>query len=237
MSVSLARCHDEVFEAQRLRYTVFADEMGARVPGADRGTDCDRFDPFCQHLLVRDQAAGRVVGTYRILSGAQARRLGGFYSDQEFDLTRLGHLRDQMVEVGRACVHPDYRNGATIALLWAGLARFMEASGYRYLIGCASVGMADGGPTAAAVYRRLERASLSPLEYRVFPWCALPLDAYDCLPAVDVPPLIKGYLRLGAQVCGAPAWDPEFCTADLLMILPIARMDARYARRFLRHGH
>jgi putative hemolysin len=237
LAVSLARCHDEVFEAQQLRYRVFAEEMGARVPGGDRGTDCDRFDPYCEHLVVRDGGTGRVVGTYRILNGAQARRIGGFYCDLEFDLARLDHLRDEMVEVGRSCVDPGYRNGAVIALLWSGLAEYMDARGYRYVMGCASIGMADGGGVAAAVYRELERSHLSPAEYRVFPRCALPLHAYDSALGAAIPPLIKGYLRLGSYVCGAPAWDPDFNTADLLIMLPIARMDARYARRLLKDVH
>jgi putative hemolysin len=237
LMVSLARCHDEVFEAQQLRYRVFAEEMGARVPGGDRGTDCDRFDPYCEHLLVRDGGTGRVVGTYRILNGAQTCRIGGFYSEQEFDLARLNHLREETVEVGRSCVHPDYRTGATIAMLWSGLVRYVDARGYRYLMGCASISMADGGGMAAGVYHELARTHLSPAEYRVFPHCALPPDAYDNAPNAAVPPLIKGYLRLGSYVCGAPAWDPDFNTADLLIMLPIARMDVRCARRLLRHGY
>jgi putative hemolysin len=232
---SLARCQDEVFEAQRLRHRIFEGEMGARVPGRELGIDCDRFDPYCEHLLVRDSGSGRVVGTYRILNGAMARRIGGFYSDQEFDLDRFGHLRDELVEVGRSCVHPAYRTGAAIALLWSGLTAYMATRGYRYVMGCASIGMADGGQVAAGVYQHVVRAHLSPPEYRVFPRCALPLQAYGDLPNAPVPPLIKGYLRLGSYVCGAPAWDPDFNTADLLMMLPLARMDTRYARHFLKH--
>lgn len=232
---SLARCQHEVFEAQKLRHRVFEGEMGARVPGRDLGIDCDRFDPCCEHLLVRDADTGCVVGTYRILNGAMARRIGGFYSECEFDLDRLRHLRDETVEVGRSCVHPEYRTGAVIASLWAGLADYVVARGYRYLMGCASVGMADGGRLAAAVYRQIVQCSLSPPEYRVFPRCALPLDAYADMPDAAVPPLIKGYLRLGSYVCGDPAWDSDFNTADLLMLLPLARMDERYARRLFRH--
>ena len=234
--VSLARCQDDVYEAQRLRFKVFEEEMGARVPGRDLGIDCDRFDPYCEHLLVRDSGTNHVVGTYRILNGAMARRIGGFYSDQEFDLDRLNHLRDETIEVGRSCVHCDYRTGAAIALLWSGLVRYMDARGYRYIMGCASISMADGGHMAARVYRDLQRTSLSPIEYRVFPRCALPLEAYHCTPGGIIPPLIKGYLRLGAYVCGAPAWDPDFNTADLLIMLPLARMDVRYARRLFKHA-
>jgi putative hemolysin len=235
LTVSLARHQQEVLEAQHLRYKVFAEEMGARVPGGEQNTDCDLYDAHCEHLLVRDTGTNKVVGTYRILNGARARRLGGFYADEEFDLTRLNHLRDDMVEIGRSCVHPDYRNGATIALLWSGLARYMESHHYRYLIGCASISMADGGHSAAGIYRKLSATHLCPIEYRVFPRCELPLESYDREFDASLPPLIKGYIRIGSYVCGAPAWDPDFNTADLLMMLPLARIESRYARHFLRN--
>lgn len=235
LEVSIAHNEQEVFEAQRLRYKVFAKEMGARVKGADSGVDRDLFDPHCAHLIVRDTVTNQVVGTYRILTPVAARRIGGYYADEEFDLTRLNHLRGQTVEIGRSCVHRNYRSGATIALLWSGILRFVQTHGYQYIIGCASVGMADGGQSAAAIYRQLHATSLCPIEYRAFPRCELPLDAYEnTSAAVKLPPLIKGYLKVGAYVCSTPAWDPDFNTADLLMMLPIARMDPRYPRHFLR---
>lgn len=233
LAVSYARSAAEVLEAQRLRYKVFAGEMGARLPDAESGIDHDIYDVHCDHLLVRDTASGEVVGTYRLLPGLKARELGSFYADSEFDLTRLGHLRDETVEIGRSCVHPDYRNGATIARLWSGLAAYATQHGYQYLMGCASLGMADGGYIAASIYRRLAREHLSPVEYRAFPRCELPLAAFDRDVEALPPPLVKGYVRVGAYVCGAPAWDPDFNTADLLMLLPLSRMDARYARHFM----
>ena len=120
LSVGLARSEWDVIEAQRLRYRVFAEELGARLPTTVPGIDQDIYDPFCQHLVVRDDAEGCVVGTYRILSPENARRIGNYYSENEFDLTRLQLLRPRLVEIGRSCVHPDYRSGATIALLWSG---------------------------------------------------------------------------------------------------------------------
>lgn len=231
---SLARSPSEVAEAQRLRYKVFAEEMGARLNGHD-GRDIDGFDPLCDHLLVRDQDSGEVVGTYRMLEPHMAAEAGGYYSAGEFDLTRLLHLAPSMVEVGRSCVHPDYRNGATISLLWAGLAKYMMTRGYEHLIGCASISMADGGHNAAAVYARLSEKYLSPNEYRVFPHTPLPLQALsgETVEAA-VPPLLKGYMRLGAYVCGEPAWDPDFNTADLLVMLPISRLSRRYADHFMK---
>jgi len=235
LEVSIARSDGEVCEAQRLRFKVFAEEMGAHIDDAGRGVDRDMFDPYCEHLIVRDTATARVVGTYRILSPAAARRIGGYYAEEEFDLTRINHLRRQTVEIGRSCVHMNYRSGATIALLWAGILRYVQTHGHQYIIGCASVGMADGGQTAAAIYRQLQATSLCPVEYRAFARCELPLDAYENAAATaKLPPLIKGYLNVGAWVCSAPAWNPDFNTADLLMMLPVARMDPRYPRHFLR---
>lgn len=237
LSLHLARSSSEVREAQRLRYKVFAEEMGARIPSPESAVDSDIFDPYCEHLLVRAGETGEVVGTYRILTSAQARRIGGFYSEEEFDLTRLSPLRDRLIEVGRSCVHPAYRNGATIALLWTGLTRFIRSGHHEYVIGCASVGMADGGHAAASLYNSVSQSALSTIEYRVFPRCPLPLQALDQHREIAVPPLIKGYLRLGAYVCGEPAWDPDFNTADLLMLLPFSKLNERYARHFLKHDH
>ena len=234
LTVALARDIHEVREAQRLRYQVFAREMGARVPGREQGIDCDIYDAYCDHLLVRDTERSGVVGTYRILSGAKARRIGGYYAEGEFDLARLNHLREVTVEVGRSCVHPDYRGGAAIALLWSGLGAYMLRHGYQYLIGCASIGMADGGRSAMGVYRQLRESSYSPIEYRVFPRRELPMHGFDGDTNAQIPALIKGYVRLGSYVCGAPAWDLDFNTADLLMLLPLARVNPRYARHFLK---
>jgi putative hemolysin len=233
--LAYAESPDDVKEAQRLRYRVFAEEMGARLSGSEAGLDQDIYDPFCEHLLVRDGDTGEVVGTYRILPPEQAKKIGGFYSASEFDLTRLLHLAPRMVEVGRSCVHPDYRNGAAISLLWAGLAKYMLTRGYEYMMGCASVSMADGGHAAASLYNNLRIDNMSPIEWRVFPRCALPLDKLNggSSEPAPMPPLLKGYMHAGAYICGDPAWDPDFNTADFLVLLPMSKVNRRYARHFL----
>ena len=234
LSVGLASSAGQVREAQRLRYRVFVEEMGARLNTPEAGLDVDIFDAWCDHLLVRDDISNEVVGTYRILPPHQAKRIGSLYSESEFDLTRLANLRQRMVEVGRSCVHPDYRNGGTITLLWAGLAEYMLKNGYDYLIGCASISMTDGGHAAASIYRQASARHLGPIEWRVFPRCPLPLAALEQQDLeAALPPLIKGYLRVGAYVCGEPAWDPDFNTADLLLLLPLARMNPRYMKHFI----
>jgi len=232
LHVTLAASPSEILAAQKLRWRVFADELGARLPSRTPGVDRDLYDPYCEHLIVRDEANGRIVGTYRILSPQAARKVGGCYSETEFDLTRLAHLRTRIVEVGRSCIDPDYRTGATIALLWAGLARYMQQNGHEYLIGCASIGMQDGGHNAAGIYQALS-THMAPLEYRVFPRCPLPLERLEATDSPEIPPLLKGYMRAGAWVCGEPAWDPDFNTADLLLLLPMSRIDARYSRHFV----
>jgi putative hemolysin len=231
--VSLAVDDSEIREAQRLRHQVFAEEMGARLTSPLPGHDIDLYDPFCDHLLVRDLASGEVVGTYRILSPEAARRVGSYYSEQEFDLTRLAFLRPRMAELGRSCVHPAHRGGAVIARLWMGLADYMTRSGYEYIVGCASIGMADGGHIAASVHRQLAGCHLAPVEWHVAPRTRLPLESLDDGRIAPLPPLIKGYVRLGAMVCGEPAWDPDFNTADLLMLLPMAQLNRNYARRLI----
>ena len=231
--VSLAVDDNEIREAQRLRHKVFAEEMGARLSSALPGHDVDLYDPFCDHLLVRELAGGEVVGTYRILPPDAARRVGSYYSEQEFDLTRLNFLRPRMAELGRSCVHPAHRSGGVIARLWIGLADYMTRYGYEYIVGCASIGMADGGHIAASVHRQIVERHLAPVEWRATPRYRLPVESLDDGRTAALPPLIKGYTRLGAMVCGEPAWDPDFNTADLLMLLPMAQLNRSYARRFI----
>jgi putative hemolysin len=232
LSVGLARGGAEIEDAQRLRYKVFVEEMGARLSAnTPAGLDADEFDAHCQHIVVRDHDSLRVVGTYRVLTPHAARRVGRLYSEGEFDLTRLQHLRPSMIEVGRSCVHRDYRDGGAILLLWAGLAQFMRSAGYRHLIGCASASLADGGLQAARLRDELQSHPTDP-EYRVFPRLPLPHERLARAATCEMPPLIKGYLRLGAQVCGEPAWDPDFNTADFLIWLPLNKLNPRYARHF-----
>jgi putative hemolysin len=235
-----ARHLEDIRSAQRLRHRVFVDEMGARlspIAGAPAGHDVDLFDDFCEHLLVRtaprDGTPAEVVGTYRVLTPEAARRAGSFYSDTEFDLTRLRPLRGRMAELGRSCVHEDHRAGSVILVLWSALAQFMEQNRLDTVIGCASVSMRDGGHCAASLWARLRETHLAPLDCQVRPRVPLPVDDLDQGLDVEPPALIKGYLRLGAKVLGAPAWDPDFNTADLPMLTRIAEMPERYRRHFL----
>jgi len=235
--VSWAEHEDEVREAQRLRYEVFAGEMGARLNTAVPGHDIDLFDDYCEHLLVRDAHTRQVVGTYRVLTPAQAKRAGSTYSDTEFDLTRLRGQRSRMVELGRSCVHPEHRHGGVIMALWGALTEFMVRNQLDTMIGCASIPMlyngVISGDVAASLWQQLRQTHLAPIEHQVFPRLPLPIEELNGGLQVEPPALIKGYLRLGAKVLGAPAWDPDFNTADLPMMMRIADLPARYRRHFL----
>ncbi len=235
--VSWARHQDEVRQVQRLRYQIFAQEMGARLNTPVPGHDIDLFDNYCEHLLVRDEATREVVGTYRLLTPAQAKRVGSTYSDLEFDLTRLRSLRDRMVELGRSCVHPDYRHGGVIMALWGALAEFMQRNKLDTMIGCASIPMLHNGvisgDVAASIWQQLKATHLAPIEHRVHARLPLPVEQLDSSLTVEPPALIKGYLRLGAKILGAPAWDPDFNTADLPMLMRIDDLPARYRKHFL----
>ncbi|WP_019938348.1 GNAT family N-acetyltransferase [Bordetella sp. FB-8] len=232
LAVGLALTQEEVEQIQRLRYSVFTEDMGAIFPGAEDGLDQDRFDPWCEHLMVRELDTKRVVGTYRILTPEKARKGCGYYSESEFDLSGLSGLRDQLVEVGRSCTHADYRSGAAIMLLWSGLAEFLRRGGYRHVLGCASVSLRDGGVTAAEVWRTVSAHLQDPNAPRIEPLHRYPVERLDSTLPARVPPLIKGYLKLGARVCGEPAWDPDFNAADFPVLLTTDRMDSRYRRHF-----
>lgn len=234
-----ARHADEVREAQRLRHRVFVGEMGARLappPGTPPGLDADAFDDHCEHLLVRiaetDHAPARVVGTYRVLTASAARRAGGLYTEQEFDLAPLDALRPRIAELGRSCTDPAFRQGGVILMLWSALAGFMQRNRLDLTVGCASVPMADGGHTAASLWQLLRGNHLAAPHLQVQPRLPLPLQHLRSDLAVQPPPLIKGYLKCGGRLLGPPAWDPDFGTADLPMLLDLADLPDAYRRRF-----
>lgn len=237
VEVAWARHLDEVREAQRLRYDVFAKEMGARLKSPIAEHDIDIFDDFCEHLLVRDSQTREVIGTYRVLTPTQARRIGSTYSDTEFDLTRLRSLRSRMVELGRSCVHAQHRHGGVILALWGALADFMVRNQLDTMVGCASIPMVRNGvvcgDAAASIWRQLRQTHLAAIEYQVMPRLPLPVERLDDSLDIEPPALIKGYLRLGARVLGAPAWDPDFNSADLPMMMRIGDLPARYRKHFL----
>ena len=263
LAVSWAHSAEQVCEAQRLRYRVFALEMGACLtppPGTAPGLDADRFDSFCDHLLVHARQNGRrarttLVGTYRVLSPVAARRAGGFYMDTEFDLAPLTALRLDAVELGRSCVDPAWRSGAVIMALWSALGAYMRSHAAQTMIGCASIPLQTNLHGVAGLWQQLSLTYLAAPQWQIKPLIGIPPDdsgsgssetvatlrlcaaggARITSDELALPPLIKGYLRCGARLLGPPALDLAFNTADLPMMLQVEDLTPRYRRHFLGH--
>lgn len=237
-SLLVTREDEHVRAAQRLRHDVFAIEQGARLaPGraAEEGRDQDAFDAFCDHVMVRDERDGAIVGTYRMLAPEGAAAAGGLYSDTEFDLSALDDLRPRLVEVGRSCVHPDHRTGTVLSLVWGGMWRYLVLTGHRWLIGCASVPLSPEGALPGSVWSLVTRKHLAPEDRRVVPHRRAPIGTDVDLRRArhETPPLLRGYLRLGAEIAGPPALDPDFGVADLFVLLDHTAIDRRWRRHLL----
>lgn len=229
LTVTVARTIGEVRDAQRLRWSVFAGEMGARLSGPE-GLDADGWDAQCIHVIVRESSSGRAVACLRVLDEEGAAAAGGFYSQSEFDLSRFLNAPGRVLEVGRTCIAADRRDGATLSALWSGLAREAVVRGAERLIGCVSVPF-DPETQSLALLKRALADHMAPEELRVFPRRPASLGAEDGI-AVGAPPLLRAYLRLGAKICGEPCWDPDFGTADFFVAVPVEKIAARYGRRF-----
>jgi putative hemolysin len=225
--------------AQRLRHDVFTTEPGFALAGASDGRDADRFDEFCDHLLVREDNTGQLVGCYRMLPPPGAIAAGGLYTATEFDVTGLDALRPSLVEMGRAVVRDDHRNGGVVLLMWAGILAYLDRCGYDYVTGCVSVPVEDSGIPGRQIRGVRDfvlRRHAAPSEYTVHPYRPVTidgrgLDAIEPPNRVVVPALMRGYLRLGAQVCGEPAHDLDFGVGDFPALLDKRRADTRYLTR------
>ncbi|TMV46882.1 GNAT family N-acetyltransferase [Paenibacillus mesophilus] len=240
LAVKLAERTDEIEQAFRLRYQVFAEEERNANLYNESAMERDRFDDYCDHLIVTDLETDTVIGTYRLLPGPRAMQHGGFYSETEFDLSGFGAYKWKSLELGRSCIAPAYRDGKAIQLLWEGIADYVKRSNYSYLIGCASV----AAPTIGFVnelYSLLASGNLITDRFGIRP---LETHRINELRAADVafsekelyrklPPLMKGYRWLGAEIAGEPAYDPLFRTADFFIVLETANMTSRYRRRFM----
>jgi putative hemolysin len=248
LDVRLAVSEAEIAAAQALRYQIFYDEMGATPTPAMAAVrrDIDDYDAICDHLLVVDHGADgtpHVVGTYRLLRQVVAQMNRGFYSASEYDLSPLiaqSATGGQLLELGRSCVAPAYRNNATITLLWRGIAAYLQTHSIGHMFGCASLHGAD--PllhTAELSYLYHHHLAPPPLRARAHDSNHVPMDA---LPAamIDVraasralPPLIKGYLRVGAMIGDGGFVDHQFNTVDVFVVMPVERITSRYAGRFV----
>ncbi|MDW8310924.1 MAG: GNAT family N-acyltransferase [Verrucomicrobiales bacterium] len=232
-AVRLAADAEEVRAAQRLRFNVFNLELNEGLATSfATGVDADEFDAVCDHLIVTENATGAVVGTYRMQTGRMAARGRGYYSAGEFDLTPLEPLRDEMVELGRACVARAHRNLVVLGLLWKGIADYTTERGGRYLIGCSSLTSQDPA-VGATVYADLCRRHLAPPSWRIrpLPHCECPLRELTD-EAVALPKLLRAYLSLGAKICGPPALDRQFGTIDFLTLLDLVALSPQTRARF-----
>jgi putative hemolysin len=256
LEVRLAATAAEVRRAQALRYQVFYGEMGAVPDPRTRRLrrDTDRFDRFCDHLLVVDRAeAGRpwlrqrseVVGTYRLLRQEVAERHGGFYSEREFQIAPLleRQRRLRFLELGRSCVVQRYRTKRTVELLWRGIWSYAQACGVDVMIGCASLPGTDPDRLALPLSFLHHRAR-APEEWGVrahehlrVEMNRMPESAIDDRAALkSLPPLVKGYLRLGAFVADGAVVDAQFSTTDVCIVLPVAAIGPRYLDHFGSNG-
>jgi len=236
--ISLAEGVEQKAAVQRLRHQIFSTEYPAALSGPD-GLDVDESDDGCDHLMVwraDRQGPRRLVAACRLLP--PYRRKGAEpYTAAEFDLTSVTRLLGDTVEVGRTCVSPEERAGTAICAVWGGIARYVLLTGNRYLIGCASVSLADGGANARAIAAELAAAGRPDRALDCRPHRPFPLDRPgEPGRRAVAPPLLRGYLRLGARVGEVPAWDPDFGTADFPVLLDYQQVPQRYLNHFLAEG-
>jgi putative hemolysin len=242
----------------RLRFKVFNIELGKGLESSyQTGLDADRFDPFCEHLIVEDKLeehpGRRIVGTYRMQSGETAARHLGYYSEQEFSFTAYEPLRAGILELGRASIDRDHRTPEVLTLLWRGIAQYAHDMGLRYLVGCSSIN-SENPIEGWQMYSQLEHYRVSP-EFET-----VPTDAYACPMEHEgahaqptpgqansnspeamadgpnrsrVPKLLRTYLTIGARIAAPPAWDREFGTIDFLTLLDLKLLSASARNRFL----
>ncbi len=246
LTVRLATTPADVEAAQRLRFSVFHEELGARHGAAARlrRRDEDRFDAHCDHLLVESHAPdgdAAAVGTYRLLRQHRARNIGGFYSQGEFDIAPLlcAHAPLEFVELGRSCVRKDYRSRPVIELLWQGIWTYVRTRRIGAMIGCASLPGTDIARLAEPLsylahnFRAAPDWRVRALPERFIDMNRLPRAAYKQRNAMrQLPPLIRAYLRAGARIGDGAVIDRQFNTTDVLMILPVAQIAPRYIDRF-----
>jgi putative hemolysin len=247
LELRLARTRQDVRAAQALRFRVFHTEMGAAMGG--RGLwlrrDIDRFDRFCDHLIVVDRSKRgfrpHVVGTYRLLRGSVALARRGFYTADEFDLSPLMARAQDVLELGRSCVDPAYRSRGVMQILWKGIAEYLVAHDIKLMLGCASFPGTDPDAIGHALSFLHQRHRLPDglrpraLPDRYIEMNRMPADQID--PARvrrETPPLVKGYLRLGGQVGDGAVCDRGFNTIDVCVVLPVDAVKNRYVKHYYR---
>ena len=232
--VRLASSEADRLAAFRLRFLVFNLELNEGLEsGYATGQDTDEFDGVCDHLIVEHAATGKIVGTYRLQTGAMASANAGFYSEREFDFSPYKPLGNSVIELGRACVHRDHRSSEVLYLLWRGIAQYAIHHGGRYLIGCSSLTSQDSAH-GTAVYEAM-REHLAEPQQRTAPRPTFVMPLVSSQDASNkIPKLLRAYLAVGAKICGPPAIDREFKTIDFLTLMDLETLHPRLRARFLR---
>ena len=247
LGVRIAENAAEVEAAQALRWRVFYEEMGARPDAASAASrlDVDAYDPVADHLLVLDHNRGEgaqaVVGTYRLITRAAAERVGGFYSASEYDLSPILAQPGGLLELGRSCVDEHYRSRGTLQLLWQGIAAYVFQRRISLMFGCASLPGTDPEALAEALsYLHAHHLAPPALRPRALPGLRVPMDRME--PAsidtrrvlAGLPPLVKGYLRLGGFVGDGAVVDPQFNTTDVCVVVKTDQVTAKYLKHYER---
>jgi putative hemolysin len=232
--LSLAQSMEDVRACQRLRYLVFNCELGEGLTDSDRsGLDCDSFDMICDHLMVHETRTGRLAGTYRMQTGCCAKANLGYYSEELFDLRPFEGIRGEVLELGRACVHEDYRKTSALLMLWKGIATYAALCKARYLMGCSSITSQDENE-GVALYAALREKYLVEPSLRTEPHANCRCrPTGNTMATPSVPRLFRAYLEISARLCGPPAIDREFRTIDFLTLLDLQAIPARVRNRFL----
>jgi putative hemolysin len=241
LSVKLAESKIEIEQAFKLRYQVFVEEEKNLRLINESGMETDSYDAFCDHLIVVDNDDnGQVIGTYRLLPGVRVSKHIGFYSQSEFDLTKFTEHYNKTLELGRSCVAEAYRGGKAIQLLWEGIAAYIAERGYEYLIGCASVHI-NNETELNEVYSLLkykqvitERYNIQPLNsHRIIGLKYIDVSQREKEIFRKLPPLMKGYQWLGAEIGGDPAYDAVFDTIDFFIVLHKDQISRKYRKHFI----
>jgi putative hemolysin len=232
--VRMAVSESDRLAAFRLRFLVFNLELNEGLEESyATGHDMDEFDRICDHLIVEHVVTGKIIGTYRLQTGATALANIGFYSEREFDFSPYKRLGSSVIELGRACVDRDHRSTDVLYLLWRGIAQYAVSHGGRYLIGCSSLTSQDPAH-GTAVYEAMREHLVDP-QLRSIPQPAFAMPLMSPENASDkIPKLLRAYLAVGAKICGPPAIDREFKTIDFLTLMDLETLHPRVYRRFVK---
>lgn len=241
--IKLAQNNQEIQQALQLRYEVFKLEMseGLKREGAAE-LETDIYDKLCDHLIVIDKTTDKVVGTYRLLLSSQLDKRIGFYSEKLFDIHNIKRLADsyEILELGRSCIHRDYRSRPVINLLWSGIARYIKDYKVRYLFGSARL-LTQEPKGVSVIFKFIKDRFYAPVEFKVYPWPKYKFKGSKENVKMDnpreifrkLPPLVKGYLRLGVVVCGPPAINPDLGSVVIFILLDTEKMNPTYKQHFL----